>query len=60
MRSPFIEERQVGVELLYLARRELPDQILGPIVVVFDDVVRDWGPAMGCPLESKLWASAPA
>ncbi len=43
LRSPFMEERQVGVDLLWRARRVLPTTVLHSLEPVFDEVVRDWG-----------------
>ncbi len=43
LRSPFMEERQVGVDLLWRARGLLPATVLGPRQAVFDEVVEEWG-----------------
>jgi hypothetical protein len=47
LRSPYMEERQIGVEFLHLLGQRLPAGVLRTLGPVFDDVVSDWGTCDG-------------
>jgi 3-methyladenine DNA glycosylase AlkD len=47
LRSPYMEERQVGVEFLHLLGERLPAGVLRTLGPVFDEVVSDWGTCDG-------------
>jgi len=47
LHSPYMEERQVGVELLYRARHRIPDRTVIRLEPVFDKVVSEWGTCDG-------------
>lgn len=42
LRSPWMEERQVGALLLHKIRRNLPDDVVEELAALFDAHVRDW------------------
>ena len=42
LRSPWMEERQLGTLLLHRLRKRLPDDVVEELAEVFDTHVRDW------------------
>lgn len=42
LRSPFMEERQIGIDVLAKEIKKLPDSILDDVEALFDTVVSDW------------------